>query len=102
MNKEDYLPPTLPTLAVVEMREIGRHLRFNNFNMSHAAKSLGISLKTLYNKIHLYKWNLQEMRDTWLDRLKSDEERSVSPTMEDFGPTGILSSGAHPLDGGHE
>jgi DNA-binding NtrC family response regulator len=42
------------TLAEVERKHIEKALVVFKGNKTHAAKALGISLKTLYNKLHTY------------------------------------------------
>lgn len=44
----------VPNLATVEREHIGRVLRATGGNKSRAAKLLGISLKTLYNRLNAY------------------------------------------------
>ena len=45
----------VPTLAVVEKEHILQVLRIARHNRTHAAQILGISLRTLRNKIRLYR-----------------------------------------------
>jgi DNA-binding NtrC family response regulator len=42
------------TLEEVERKHIEKALVAFNGNKTHAAKALGVSLKTLYNKLHIY------------------------------------------------
>ena len=44
----------IKTLARVEMEYILERYAANNFNKTQTALDLGISLKTLYNKLHSY------------------------------------------------
>lgn len=44
----------IETLDLVEMRHITNALVLLNGNKALAAKKLGISIKTLYNKLHKY------------------------------------------------
>ena len=50
MNRRD-----VPTLAVVEKEHILQTLKIARGNRTHAAQILGISLRTLRNKIRLYR-----------------------------------------------
>lgn len=61
-GKEEYsLPAPLITLAETEKIEIKRHLAHNGYQISKASRTLGITHKTLYNKIHAYGWNLKDL-----------------------------------------
>lgn len=46
--------PQIETLAEVEKKHILHALDVMKGNKSHAAKALGVSLKTLYNKMNEY------------------------------------------------
>lgn len=45
---------SIVTLAELERKHITTALHHAGQNKTHAAKTLGISLKTLYNKLHEY------------------------------------------------
>ncbi len=51
---EDLTTPTLMTLQELEKRHILETLRAHNENKTHAAKALGISIRTLRNKLETY------------------------------------------------
>lgn len=48
-------PPVFPTLAMIEREVIEGRLRLFEGNKALAARSLGISLKTLYNRLNEWK-----------------------------------------------
>lgn len=51
----DYdLASELPTLAELEKRHILNAIALSDGNKTKAAKILGVSLKTIYNKLHEY------------------------------------------------
>lgn len=51
----DYdLASELPTLAELEKRHILNAIALSDGNKTKAAKILGVSLKTIYNKLHQY------------------------------------------------
>jgi len=52
------------TLAQIERITIERRIRAHGGNKTHAARSLGISLKTLYNKLHRYGMFRAQIRET--------------------------------------
>lgn len=60
MNSHD--PTPLTTLAQIEKLHIEIHLVQSGYRVKVAAKTLGVTGKTLYNKIHDYGWSLEEMR----------------------------------------
>lgn len=47
--------PRLPTLDQIERQVIEYRLQLFDGNKSQAAKSLGVSLKTIYNKLNAYR-----------------------------------------------
>lgn len=53
MNGEVYWSPGV-TLEELEKRTILRALRFYNNNKTHTASALGISIRTLQNKLNEY------------------------------------------------
>jgi len=53
----------LKTLAELEKETIQAYLRINMYNKTRTAAALGITIKTLYNKIHEYGWDLFTLKE---------------------------------------
>lgn len=75
------IKPKLKTLAEVEKECIQQAISFHSGNKTQAAKSLGITIKTLYNKLHEY---------GLFDKYKIHNRDIVCPVVEEAKRRGNL------------
>lgn len=71
----------MKTLAEVEKEHIEHALSVHGGNKTRAAKSLGITIKTIYNKLHEY---------GIFDKYKIHNKDIVCPVVEEAKSRGLL------------